>query len=235
MSDLIIAKGLSKSYVKAGVTIDVLRDADLAIASGETVAIIGVSGVGKSTLLHLLGGLDTPSAGSVAVDAIDIYALSDQKRCVFRNKHIGFIFQFHHLLNEFSARENVAMPALIWKTMPKKQAYARADELLVSVGLEHRLIHKPTELSGGEQQRVAIARAMMLKPRLILADEPTGNLDPKTGEAIHALMLDMQRREGTTLVYVTHNLHLISKETRVLRLEQGQVKDINGEADAEIS
>jgi lipoprotein-releasing system ATP-binding protein len=218
---LIRATGLSKAYGD-GRRIDVLVDLDLEVAAGETVAIVGQSGVGKSTLLHILGTLDQPTAGKVLFDGDDIFGLSEREQATFRNREVGFIFQFHHLLPDFTALENVTMPALI-RGVSAPEAESRARGVLERVGLSERLTHKPGELSGGEQQRVAVARAVALSPRVILADEPTGNLDPETGAEVHALLLDLNRTHNITLVIVTHNDELSRLVHRTLRLQNGKL------------
>ena len=218
---LIRAAGLSKSYTD-GRRIDVLVDLDLEVAAGEAVAIVGQSGVGKSTLLHMLGTLDRPTSGTVLFNGVDVFGLSEREQATFRNREIGFIFQFHHLLPDFSALENVMMPALI-RGMNVADATPHARAVLERVGLGERLTHKPGELSGGEQQRVAVARAVVLAPRLILADEPTGNLDPVTGAEVHALLMDLNREQGITLIIVTHNYELSRLVHRTLRLQDGHL------------
>ena len=218
---LIRASGLSKAYGD-GRRIDVLVDLDLEVAAGETVAIVGQSGVGKSTLLHILGTLDQPTSGKVLFDGTDILALSEREQATFRNREVGFIFQFHHLLPDFTAVENVMMPALI-RGVNAVEAESRARAVLERVGLGERLTHKPGELSGGEQQRVAVARAVALSPRVILADEPTGNLDPTTGAEVHALLMDLNRSQNITLVIVTHNDELSGLVHRTLRLQNGKL------------
>jgi len=218
---LIQATGLSKSYGD-GRRIDVLTDLDLSVAAGEAVAIIGKSGVGKSTLLHVLGTLDQPSSGQVLFDGVDLFKLREREQALFRNREVGFIFQFHHLLPDFTALENVMMPALIQGT-GRADAEARAAAVLEQVGLGHRLTHKPGELSGGEQQRVAVARAVAQSPRVILADEPTGNLDPVTGAEVHALLMELNRDRRMTLVIVTHNEELSRLVHRTLRLQDGRL------------
>ncbi|MFQ5667336.1 MAG: ABC transporter ATP-binding protein [Candidatus Binatia bacterium] len=216
---LIHATGLSKSYGD-GRRIDVLVDLHLQVAAGETVAIVGQSGVGKSTLLHVLGTLDQPTGGTVLFDGVDLFSLSEREQATFRNRELGFIFQFHHLLPDFTALENVLMPALI-RGMSLAEAEPRARAVLERVGLGDRLTHKPGELSGGEQQRVAVARAVVLSPRVILADEPTGNLDPTTGAEVQALLKDLNRDQRITLVIVTHNEELSGWVDRILRLQGG--------------
>ncbi|MGH7164568.1 MAG: ABC transporter ATP-binding protein, partial [Nitrospiraceae bacterium] len=198
------------------------RGVRLEIARGKMVAIVGASGAGKSTLLHIIGALDRPTSGTVFFDGDDLFGLSEQVLAAFRNRRIGFVFQFHHLLPEFTALENVCMPTLI-QNRPKAQARAEATALLADVGLKDRLHHKPGELSGGEQQRVAVARALMQRPDLVLADEPTGNLDTHTGEALFALMRDLNRRRGTTFVIVTHNEKLSAQADRIIHMEDGTV------------
>jgi lipoprotein-releasing system ATP-binding protein len=216
---LIRALGLSKSYGD-GRRIDVLIDLDLSVDAGEVVAIVGKSGVGKSTLLHVLGTLDQPSGGQVLFDGVDLFKLREREQALFRNREVGFIFQFHHLLPDFSALENVMMPALIHGAN-RAEAESRASAVLERVGLGERLTHKPGELSGGEQQRVAVARAVAQSPRVILADEPTGNLDPATGAEVHALLMELNREHHMTLVIVTHNEELSRLAHRTLRLQDG--------------
>jgi lipoprotein-releasing system ATP-binding protein len=217
-------RGLGKTYLMGERRLEVLRSLSLDIAAGELVALTGPSGSGKSTFLHVLGTLDAPSGGQVLYDGRDVFALGEDALAAFRNQTIGFVFQSHHLLPEFTALENVMMPALIRRT-PRAQAQARAEEVLGLVGLSDRLGHRPGELSGGEQQRVALARALCLKPRLLLADEPTGNLDPKTAEGIHALLLDLNARLGISAVVVTHNERLAEALPRRLRLAAGRLED----------
>jgi len=216
------AIGLSKSYGD-GRRIEVLTDLALSIAPGESVAIVGQSGVGKSTLLHILGTLDRPTAGTVLFDGADLFRLNDRAQAAFRNREIGFIFQFHHLLPDFTALENVMMPALI-QGCSAADAARGARAVLERVGLGERLTHKPGELSGGEQQRVAVARAVAQSPRVILADEPTGNLDPETGGSVHALLMELNRERNITLVLVTHNEALARLVDRTLRLQGGQLR-----------
>jgi lipoprotein-releasing system ATP-binding protein len=200
----------------------VLDGIDLAIGRGEMLAIVGASGVGKSTFLHILGGLDRPTSGSVLFGDVDVFGLDANQLARFRNERVGFVFQFHHLLPEFSALENVMMPALIRRT-GWSEAAGTASALLKEVGLGGRLHHRPGELSGGEQQRVAVARALVLKPDVVLADEPTGNLDMHTGEAIHDLLLSINKQKGTTFVIVTHNDKLAVRAHRVLRMAEGRL------------
>ncbi|MDY0385337.1 MAG: ABC transporter ATP-binding protein [Geobacter sp.] len=222
MSNLISLSGLCKSYNMGSSTVEVLRGIDLEIEAGTTTALIGASGAGKSTLLHILGALDRPSSGSVSYKGEELFRRSEQQLADFRNRSIGFVFQFHHLLPEFTALENVLLPALI-NRQPRKDAEQQARQLLEQVGLGHRLQHRPGELSGGEQQRVAIARALVLGPELLLADEPTGNLDMKTSEAIHELLARLQQETGITLVVVTHNERLAAGMGRVVRLVDGSI------------
>jgi len=216
--------GLAKSYWLQGAEIPVLKGIDLVIEAGTYCAITGPSGAGKSTLLHLLGTLDSPSAGAIKMDGHDVFDQSPAEVARFRNKNIGFVFQFHHLLSEFTALENAMMPALVLRT-PVAQAEKRAMELLAEVGLAHRVHHRPGELSGGEQQRVALARALMNEPRLLLADEPTGNLDEATGAGIHELIERLNRERGITAVVVTHNPRLALRMRRRLRLERDGIHE----------
>ncbi len=216
------ALNLYKSFPMGGTKVEALRGVHLEIARGEMVAIVGASGAGKSTLLHIIGTLDRPTSGTVCFDGEDLFRLSEQALAAFRNRRIGFVFQFHHLLPEFTALENVCMPTLI-QNRPKEQARTEATALLTDVGLKDRLHHKPGELSGGEQQRVAVARALMQRPDLVLADEPTGNLDTHTGESLFTLMRDLNRRRGTTFVIVTHNEKLSAQADRIIHMEDGTV------------
>jgi lipoprotein-releasing system ATP-binding protein len=222
MTELIRARGLCKTYGERN-RVEVLRDLDLDVAVGEAVVVVGQSGVGKSTLLHVLGALDTPSAGEVIFDGVPLSRLSEQELAALRNREIGFIFQFHHLLPDFSALENAMMPGLI-RGLAWDDAAARARRVLTQVGLGHRLEHKPGELSGGEQQRVAVARAIVLEPRAVLADEPTGNLDPATADEVHQLLLGLKRDRGIALVIVTHNEQLAGLADRTLRMRDGRLE-----------
>jgi lipoprotein-releasing system ATP-binding protein len=213
---------LNKRYRVGAQDIHVLRDLDLVVERGEMVAIVGASGVGKSTLLHLLGGLDRADSGHITVDGHDLGAMADQARVAFRNAQVGFVFQFHHLLPEFSALENAEMPIRIARRSPA-EARATASALLGRVGLAERLDHRPSMLSGGEQQRVAVARALVMQPALVLADEPTGDLDETTGDALHDLFREMHRERGLTSVIATHNPRLAASCDRILRLEAGRL------------
>jgi lipoprotein-releasing system ATP-binding protein len=220
----LLVRGLRKSYAVGGRSLAVLRDLDLAVGAGEMVAVIGASGVGKSTLLHVLGGLDRADAGAVSVADVDLTALSDHALVAFRNKRIGFVFQFHHLLPEFNALENAAMPARIAR-LPTAEAHQRAEELLRRVGLADRLTHRPGMLSGGEQQRVAVARALVMRPLLLLADEPTGDLDEQSADLLHALLRDMHTSYHLTSIIATHNPRLAAACDRVLRLHEGHLSE----------
>jgi lipoprotein-releasing system ATP-binding protein len=213
---------LNKSYVVGSQRIHVLRDLDLEVAGGEMVAVVGASGVGKSTLLHLLGGLDRSDTGTIRVSERDLSATPDAELVEFRNRYVGFVFQFHHLLPEFDAAENVEMPMRIAR-IGQQDARQRAGELLTRVGLGDRLTHRPGMLSGGEQQRVAVARALVMKPALLLADEPTGDLDENTADALHLLLREMHAEHGLTSIIATHNPRLAAACNRVLRLEHGQL------------
>lgn len=224
---LLRAVNLTKIYRGRVEEVVVFRDLQLAVAQGEMLAITGASGAGKSTLLHLLGGLDKPTAGSVILGEFDSAKIAEVDWARFRNRAVGFVFQFHHLLPEFSALENVMMPLLI-SGAAKREAAARAERLLARVGLAERAAHRPGELSGGEQQRVAIARALVNAPKLLLADEPTGNLDERTGEALHALLRQLQQADGLTAIIATHNTHLAAQCDRVLRLENGRLEEVLG-------
>ena len=222
MTALIEAREVHKSYWLGEKEIHVLRGASFSLKAGEMASLVGPSGVGKSTFLHVIGTLDPPTAGEVLFDGKSAFAMSEEEIAGFRNSSIGFVFQFHYLLPEFTALENAAMPGLIHR-LPREQAEGRAKEMLEVVGLGHRLDHKPGELSGGEQQRVALARALVLKPRLLLADEPTGNLDEATGEGIHQLLVELNQRLGIAAIVVTHNPRLAERMPRRLRLHEGLV------------
>jgi len=213
------AKGLAKSYKDAAVPVDVFDGLDLEVGEGEMLAVMGPSGVGKSTLLHLLGGLDQPDSGSITIGDESVTAMSPDARARFRNRNVGFVFQFHHLLPEFTAIENVAMPGWIGR-IPRGVALQNASSLLDELGLSHRSGHFPNQLSGGEQQRVAIARALLVGPKLLLADEPTGNLDAETSERVFELMRECHARRGLTSILVTHNPELASRCDRVYEMGQ---------------
>lgn len=224
MSELLKCTNLSKVFNEESNRVQVLNNVSFSIQKAEQVAIVGSSGSGKSTLLHLLGALDKPSAGQVWFENQDIYAFTASQQARFRNQSLGFVYQFHHLLPEFSALENVAMPLLIANT-PVKQAEKEALSMLSKVGLAKRASHKPGELSGGERQRVAIARALVNKPKLVLADEPTGNLDHKTGESIYQLLRDLREQMQTSFVVVTHDIDLANRLDRSLNLVDGVLQD----------
>ncbi|MEM6159673.1 lipoprotein-releasing ABC transporter ATP-binding protein LolD [Erwinia sp. P6884] len=219
---LLQCDNLCKRYQEGSVETDVLRNVSFSVAPGEMMAIVGSSGSGKSTLMHLLGGLDTPTSGDVIFNGSSLNGMSSSAKAGLRNRELGFIYQFHHLLPDFSAMENVAMPLLIGKTA-KGEAEAKARELLAAVGLEKRAAHRPSELSGGERQRVAIARALVNNPRLVLADEPTGNLDARNADAIFDLLGELNVRQGTAFLVVTHDLHLAKRLNRQMEMRDGQL------------
>jgi lipoprotein-releasing system ATP-binding protein len=221
LKELLQVQKLFKSYGNGTKRVEVLRGIDLTFSRGEKAAIVGASGVGKTTLLHVLGTLDRPTAGKVLFEGKDIYTLNEKNLALFRNREIGFVFQFHHLLPEFDALENTMMPCLI-QGIPKKESASRAEAILTLVGLKDRISHKPGELSGGEQQRVAVARALVLEPKVLLADEPTGNLDTKTGESVFDLLQELNRIKEVTLIVVTHNQILAEKMSRQIQLIDGR-------------
>ena len=222
---LLSASDLTRSFLHGGRTIEVLKGLDIMVAPAERVAIVGKSGVGKSTLLHILGTLDVPDSGSMRFEGQEVFQMSAPQLARFRNRHIGFVFQFHHLLPEFSALENVMIPAIIG-SLSRREAGARAAKLLEAVGLSSRAAHRPAELSGGEQQRVALARALVMRPRLILADEPTGNLDDATSEEVHTLFDVVNREFGVAFLVATHNLRLAGRMDRTLRMEAGRLQQV---------
>lgn len=221
MKELIQVQKLFKSYGNGTKRVEVLKGVDLTFSQSEKAAIVGASGVGKTTLLHVLGTLDRPTSGKILYEGKDIYTLNAKNLALFRNREIGFVFQFHHLLPEFNALENTMMPCLI-QGIPKEESVSRAEAILTLVGLKERLSHKPGELSGGEQQRVAVARALVLEPKVLLADEPTGNLDTKTGESVFDLLQELNQIRGVTLIVVTHNLRLAEKLSRQIQLIDGK-------------
>lgn len=218
---MIVLENLSKTFLKNGNKIEVLRGLNLKIKIGESLAVLGISGAGKSTLIHIMGMLDHPTGGCLLIDGMNVFEWKEKKRASFRNSMIGFVFQFNNLLPEFNALENTMMPALIGG-MPRKQAGEKACKLLKEVGLEHRLKHKPGELSGGEQQRVAIARALIMEPGILLVDEPTGNLDTETGKKIEDILINLNAAKGITLVTVTHNKLLAERMSDRIVLRDGK-------------
>jgi lipoprotein-releasing system ATP-binding protein len=225
---LVVVEGLTKTFIHGNRQLEVLRGINLTLAEGEMLAVVGMSGVGKSTFLHVLGTIDLPTAGRILFEGKDLRRMTPAQLAEFRNQTIGFVFQFHHLLPEFTALENVMMPALIQR-VPRRRAIERAAEMLTSVGLAERMSHRPGELSGGEQQRVALARSLVMRPKLLLADEPTGNLDSKTGSAIHDLFFELNRRYRTTMLIVTHNPELAGRMPRTIRMVDGQLLDQSSE------
>jgi lipoprotein-releasing system ATP-binding protein len=221
VKELIQVQQLFKSFGNGAKKVEVLRGIDLTFSRGEKAAIVGASGVGKTTLLHILGTLDRPTAGKVLYEGKDVFTQNEKDLALFRNREIGFVFQFHHLLPEFTALENTIMPCLI-QGMTTREAALRAEAILTLVGLKDRLSHKPGELSGGEQQRVAVARALVLEPKILLADEPTGNLDSKTGESVFALLQELNRLKNVTLIVVTHNPNLAAQMPRQIMITDGK-------------
>ncbi len=223
MNNIILSsQQLSKSYNDGAAEVHVLKGIDISIARGDRVAIIGPSGSGKSTLLHLLGGLDRPTNGEVFINEVNWQKVNEKQRCRLRNQHLGFIYQFHHLLPEFTALENVTIPLML-SNMDVKKAEQQARDMLEQVGLKHRLVHKPSQLSGGERQRVAIARALVRQPHCVLADEPTGNLDQTTAGKVFDLMLELNKKMNTALVIVTHDLQIAKRMDKVLVLHEGTI------------
>jgi len=225
MNNILTVTNLFKTYQNGPQKVEVIKGISLDIPEGDVVIIVGPSGVGKSTLLHLIGGLDQPTAGEVHIDQRAIFQLSDKELAVFRNQHIGFVFQFHHLLPEFTALENVLIPGMMHrKNISEIERYAR--DLLFEVGLSERLTHKPSQLSGGEQQRVAVARALINRPKLVLADEPTGNLDKQNSQSLYRLILSLNKKFNQTFLIVTHNEMMASHASQVIEMEDGRIKSV---------
>ncbi|MDY0187028.1 MAG: ABC transporter ATP-binding protein [Syntrophus sp. (in: bacteria)] len=222
MGVVIQVHDLKKTFVKDGSRIEVLRGINLRIDDGDSLAILGVSGAGKTTFVHILGTLDRPTSGTVLFNGLNVFDWQEKKLASFRNRKIGFVFQFHNLLPEFNSLENTMMPALI-HGMSRRDALARAETILHDVGLDDRMTHKPSELSGGEQQRVAVARALIMEPEILLADEPTGNLDTETGRKIEDILLELNRQKGITLIVVTHNQSLAGRMSRSIGLRDGEI------------
>jgi lipoprotein-releasing system ATP-binding protein len=220
------ARDVSRQFQQGPVTLEVLKSVNVSILAGERLSIVGASGSGKTTLLQILGGLDKPSSGQVLVEGKNIHALGEKERGDLRNHAIGFVYQFHHLLPEFSALENVAMPLLV-RRMNTGEAKDRASEILKRVGLGERLTHRPHQLSGGERQRAAVARALVTQPKLVLADEPTGNLDGRNAESVFELMLELNRERQTSLVVVTHDLRIAARMDRALEIENGSLREVD--------
>lgn len=221
-ASLLMVRNLKKTFTSGGEKLTIFKDINLSLASGEIVALVGQSGAGKSTLLQMIGLLDAPTSGQIIIDGRDVTACDDLTRTKLRRTAIGFVYQFHHLLPEFSALENVVVPQMI-SNVPRSQAMKAAEEMLYTVGLAKRASHRPARLSGGEQQRVAIARALVNKPRILLADEPTGNLDPETSHAVFELFLQMVRQSGAGAMIATHNLDLADRMDRIIELKQGRI------------
>jgi lipoprotein-releasing system ATP-binding protein len=227
MTDTVLeTRNVSRQFQQGPVTLEVLQSVSIAIPAGERLSIVGASGSGKTTLLQILGGLDKPSNGQVLVAGKDIHSLNEKERGELRNRALGFVYQFHHLLPEFSALENVAMPLLV-RRMKTSEAKDRAQEILKRVGLGDRLTHRPHQLSGGERQRAAVARALVTQPKLVLADEPTGNLDGKNAEAVFELMLELNRERQTSLVIVTHDMRIAARMDRALEIENGSLREVD--------
>ena len=223
---MVSVSDLRKSFVREGSVVNVLNGIDFEIYRGEAVGIVGMSGAGKSTLLYTLGALEHPTSGEVIINGTHLTSLKSSELAHFRNRHLGFVFQFHHLLPEFSVLENTMMPALI-NRLPEKEALQKAEEILFELGLSHRLTHKAGEISGGEQQRVAIARAAIMGPSLLLADEPTGNLDAATGQTVEDILVKLNKKHGMTMLLVTHNERLAYRMDRVIRITDGRVESID--------